>query len=104
MKLFSTKTHIALGLTALATTALLAGVVLGLLPDRQGAIRAGRVALAESVAASSTALIMARDPGRLEAVLRFVAERNDELLSVAVRDREGQLIATGGTHALWIPM
>ena len=104
MKLFSTRTHIALGLTALATTALLAGVLFGLLPDRHGAIRAGRVALAESVAASSTALIMARDPKRLEAVLRFVAERNDELLSVAVRDREGRLIATGGVHAQWIPM
>jgi PAS domain S-box-containing protein len=47
---------------------------------------------------------MAREPKRLEAVLRFVVERNDELRSAAVRDSEGRLVATGGEHAQWLPM
>jgi PAS domain S-box-containing protein len=104
MKFLSTKAHIAVGLTALVTSALILGAALGLLPDRHGAIRSGRIALAEFVAASATALIMAREPKRLEAVLRFVVERNDELRSAAVRDSEGRLIATGGEHAQWLPM
>ncbi len=104
MKFLSTRAHIALGLTALVTTALLAAVMLGLLPDRDGAIRSGRIALAEAVAASATALVMAGDARRLESVLRFVVERNDELLSAAVRSSEKRLVAVGGDHARWLPM
>jgi PAS domain S-box-containing protein len=96
-----TRTHIAFGLTAIVITGLLVATFIGLLPDRVGAVRQGRIALAESAAASSTALITANERRRLEAALRFLAERNAELLSVAVRDARGELVATGGDHALW---
>jgi len=100
----SARTHIALGLAAIVTSALLLAVFIGLLPDRAGAVRHGRIALAESIAVTSTALITARDRRRLESVLRFVVERNPELLSVAVRDFRGELVAVVGEHSAWVPL
>ncbi len=99
-----TRTHIALGLTAIVVTGLLIATFIGLLPDRVGAVRQGRIALAESAAATSTALITANERRRLEAVLRFLVERNAELESAAVRDARGELVAMGGDHALWEPL
>jgi PAS domain S-box-containing protein len=99
-----TRTHIALGLSGIVTTGVLLAVFLGLIPDRVGAVREGRVALAESVAASSTALITANERRRLDAMLRFLVARNPELLSVGVRDGRGELVASGGEHGLWTPL
>jgi PAS domain S-box-containing protein len=98
------RTHIAIGLAGIVTSALLLAVFIGLLPDRIGALRQGRIALAESVAATSTALITANERRRLEAVLRFLVERNAELLSVAVRDYRGELVALAGEHSAWVPL
>jgi PAS domain S-box-containing protein len=104
MTSLSARTHIALGLAAIVTTALMLGVFFGLLPDRIGAVRQGRIALAESVAVTSTTLITANERRRLESALRFLVERNDELLSVAVRDARGDLMAAAGEHAAWVPL
>jgi PAS domain S-box-containing protein len=105
MKLLGTRTYIALGLASLVSTALLAASFLGLVPDRAGAVREGRIALAESLAASSTALLARSDLRRLEDVLRFVKERNASLLSAGLRSREGRLAVAAGDHARkWQPM
>jgi PAS domain S-box-containing protein len=98
------RTHIAIGLAGIVTTAVLLAVFIGLLPDRIGALREGRIALAESVAATSTTLITANERRRLESVLRFLVERNPELLSVAVRDARDELLAVAGEHAAWVPL
>jgi PAS domain S-box-containing protein len=100
----SARTHIALGLASIVTTGLLLAAFIGLLPDRLGAVRQGRIALAESIAATSTALITANERRRLESVLRFLVERNDELLSAAVRDARGDLVAAAGEHSDWVPL
>ena len=100
----SARTHIALGLAAIVTTGLLLGAFFGLLPDRIGAVRQGRIALAESVAVTSTTLITANERRRLESALRFLVERNDELLSVGVRDARGDLVAAAGEHSAWAPL
>jgi len=104
MNLLSARTHIALGLAAIVTSVLLLAVFVGLLPDRAGAVRQGRIALAESIAATSTALITARERRRLESVLRFVIERNPDLVSVGVRDFRGELVADAGGHSAWVPL
>ena len=105
MKLLGTRTYISLGLVSLVSSALLAASFLGLVPDRVGAVREGRIALAESIAASSTALLSSSDPRRLEDVLRFVQKRNASLLSVGLRSREGRLVMVAGDHARnWLPM
>ena len=105
MKILNTRTYIALGLVSLVSTVLLAASFFGLIPDRQGAIRDGRVALAESLAASSTAILNSADPRALEEVLRFVQKRNPELLSAGLRSREGKLVLAVGDHLRgWVPL
>ena len=52
MRFLDAKAHIALGQTFLLVTLLLAALSLGLVPDRQQAVRMGRAALAESIAIS----------------------------------------------------
>ena len=50
-------------------------------------MRHGRVALAESMAAASTALLNSPDPRPLDDVLHFVQRRNADLRSVGLRAR-----------------
>jgi type II secretory pathway component PulM len=69
VKRFSAKCHIALGLTFLVVSLVLVAFYLGFVPDRLGAIRAGRAALAESIAANSSVFISQSDIRRLEANL-----------------------------------
>ena len=105
MRFLSTRTYISLGLVSLVSSVLLAASFLGLLPDRAGAIREGRVALAESVAAAGTAILSSSDPRRLEDVLRFVQKRNTSLLSAGLRTQDGKLVLVTGDHARrWVPM
>jgi PAS domain S-box-containing protein len=105
LKLFNTRSYIALGLASIVSTVLLAASFLGLVPDRDGAIRAGRLALAESVAASSAAFLSSSDPARLQDVLRFIQKRNEGLHSIGLRTREGRLIVAVGEHARnWVPV
>ena len=105
MKKLDTKTYITLGLVSVVSSALVAASFFGLIPDRAEAVRSGRVALAESVAASSTAIISSEDPRRLEGVLRFIMKRNPDILSIGVRTRDERLVMSVGDHArTWTPI
>ncbi|KQT11040.1 ATP-binding protein [Ramlibacter sp. Leaf400] len=105
MKFLNTRTYIALGLASIVTTVLLAASFLGLVPDRRAAVRAGHVALAEAVAASSAAFLNSSDPARVQELLRFIQSRNDDLESIGLRSREGRLLLTTGEHARhWVPV
>ena len=81
MKVFNTRVYIALGLVSLIATVVLGASMIGLIPDRAGAIREGRAALAETLAAEATALISQNDVARLEGILNFVVKRNPVLRS-----------------------
>ncbi|MRD45842.1 response regulator [Caenimonas koreensis DSM 17982] len=105
MKLIGTRTYIALGLVSIVSTALMAASLLGLVPDRAIAVREGRIALAESVAAGATAILSGSDQRKLEDVLRFLLKRNDQLRSVGLRSKDGALVLAVGEHARnWVPM
>ena len=105
MKFLSTRTYISMGLVSLVSSVLLAASFFGLLPDRVGAIREGRLALAESIAAAGTAILSSPDPRRLEDVLRFIQKRNASLLSIGLRTQDGKLVLVTGDHARhWLPM
>ncbi|MDX1434900.1 MAG: ATP-binding protein, partial [Gammaproteobacteria bacterium] len=95
----SARTHIAMGQAFLIVTLMLTAALLGLVPDRLGAIRQGRATLAESIALSSSGHIVSQDLDRLRATLRLIVERNDDILSAAVRNAEGKEIVTIGDHA-----
>ena len=100
MKSLSSRFHLALGLSSLVLSLMLLALYFGLVPDRDGAVRAGRIALAESVAMSSTLLMDDADETRLRTLLAFVARRNPELLSIGVRRSDGELQIDVGEHAL----
>ena len=105
MKILGTRTYITLGLVSLVSTVLLAASFFGLVPDREAAVRDGRVALAEALAASATAILGSADPRPLEEVLRFVQKRNPDLRTVGLRTRDGRLVVATGDHAReWVPI
>jgi PAS domain-containing protein len=105
MKRLTAKFHIALGQTGLLASLMLVAIYLGLVPDRIGAIREGRAALAEALAANSSAFINQTDIRRLEADLRLVVARNDDILSAAIRRTNGEAVVTIGDHdRLWQAM
>ena len=98
MKGLSTRFHLALGLSSLVLSILLVALYFGLVPDRDAAVRAGRLALAEAVAASSTALMDEQEDSNLRNLLGFIARRNPELLSIGLRRADGVLLIEFGAH------
>jgi PAS domain S-box-containing protein len=105
LKRLSAKSQIALGETGLLLSLLLTAMFLGIVPDRLGAIREGRASLAEAVAINGSVFAGQGDLRRLEATLRVVVDRNEDLLSAAVRKADGTVLATIGDHdAQWEPL
>ena len=84
MKKLSAKFHLALGLTSIVMTLLLTATMLNLIPDRQNAVMSGRVALAESIASSSTLFISKKDYNSIQSHLEFIIGRHDDLLAASV--------------------
>ncbi len=84
MKKLSAKFHLALGLTSIVMTLLLTATMLNLIPDRQNAVMHGRVALAESIASSSTLFIAQEDFSSIQSNLEFIIGRNEALQAATV--------------------
>ena len=102
MKGFSSRFHLALGLSSLVASVLLMALYFGLVPDRDGAVRAGRLALAEVVAAASTAVMDEQEDSKLRNLLGFIARRNPELQSIGLRRADGVVLVQVGEHeATW---
>ena len=99
MRRLSARSHIGLGQTSLVITLLLVAFFVGLVPDRVGALRDGRIALAEAIAVNSAGLIVQEDLPTLTATLKLMVARNADLLSVAVRPVGGEAVVTIGDHA-----
>ncbi|MEQ1661565.1 MAG: ATP-binding protein [Thiobacillus sp.] len=94
----SARFYLSLGLVSLMLSLLLLAFFFNMVPDEDRAIREGRAALAESIAAYSTALLSQEQAGQLESTLGFVVERNPDLLSAAIRTQDGQLLTVLGDH------
>ena len=92
------RVRIALGLSGMLVTLLLLASITGLVPDRHGAIREGHAHLAEAIAVNSSIFITTTDIRRMSANLEVVVERNEEILSAAVRRRDGTSVAVIGDH------
>ncbi|MEM9351492.1 MAG: ATP-binding protein [Planctomycetota bacterium] len=102
---FSAKSRIAFGQVCLLSSIILLAIVLGIVPDRQQAVLEGRASLCEAVAIQASMLVGPRGAERLQSLLDAVVRRNDELLSVGLRRRDGRLVAAGGEHAgHWQPL
>ena len=101
LRTLSTRTYVALGLCFILLTVLLLALLFGLVPDRNGAVLAGRAALAEAVAANGSAYIDQRELPTLRETLRLVVDRNPDLLSAGVRLNAGELVVSVGDHDRW---
>ncbi|MCL4800526.1 MAG: PAS domain-containing protein, partial [Burkholderiales bacterium] len=100
-RILNTRTYLAMGLSFLVASIVLAAAFFGLLPDRAGAVREGRAALGELAAANATAAATRGEIAQVEAMLKFVTQRNPEVLSAAVRRANGEVLATFGDHGPW---
>ena len=90
MKKLSAKFHLALGLTSIVMTLLLSATMLNMIPDRNQAVLAGRVALAESIASSSTLFLGKKDYTSVTTNLEFVLSRNNELLAATIKREQDE--------------
>ena len=98
-KIFSVTTRITLSLVCLSMSLLLVADSLGLIPNERMAITEGRSRLCESIAISSSLLVMQQELQMLEANLNGVASRNPDILSIAIRKKSGDLLVESGDHA-----
>lgn len=98
LRKISARTYISMGLVSLTLSLLLLAFFFEMVPDADKATREGRAALAESIAAYSTALLSQERTEQLQATLGFVVERNPDLLSAAIRTADGQILAALGEH------
>jgi PAS domain S-box-containing protein len=98
MNFLSTKSRMAIGQVSLVVSILMTASLFGLMPDRIAAVRDGRAALAEAIAANSSILITQKDVDRLEGILGLVVDRNKDLLSAALRTEAGHRLVTLGDH------
>jgi PAS domain S-box-containing protein len=96
LKHLSSRFHLAVGLSSLVVSVLLMAQFAGLMPDRDGALRAARVSLAETVAVSSMAMLDESDQTRLVQVLDFIVKRNPGLRAVRLRRTDGSVVLQVG--------
>lgn len=101
---YSIAVRISLGLAFVTLSALLLSYMLGLLPDTYRATHHGRQSLVEAVAVSSSLAVQKRDTGMMQYVLSALIERNSDVVSAAVRERSGKILAeVGGHEKHWQP-
>jgi PAS domain S-box-containing protein len=99
MRRLSVKHRVVMGLVGLTVSLAMLAFMLGIVPDRESAVRDGRAALAEAIALHSTVAVVSTHLQHLEADYRLLAERNPDLLSVALRRQDGQILAATEDHA-----
>jgi len=100
MKILSPKISIAMGLVGVMTSLVMLAFFLNIIPDRNSAVREGRGALAETIAVYSSALVKTAKIKRLRDDLNLLTDRNDNLLSLALRREKGGVLVATGDHAV----
>ena len=96
--------RVSLGLTSLVVSLLMAADLLfGLLPDPTIQLRELRARISENLAVQTAALMEVGNPLALDRLYHEVIAREKDVLSVAVRRKDGRILAQAGDHAtLWI--
>ena len=91
--------RLSLGLILLTVSLLLVADLLGLTPDQRRAEMQARKTVAEAVAVQVSSDVSDGRLASLEQTLSTLHERNDNMLSIAVRRVDGRLVAVAGDHA-----
>ncbi|MEE9493134.1 MAG: Hpt domain-containing protein [Gammaproteobacteria bacterium] len=104
MKKLTAKFHIALGEAFIVVSLILTAIFLNLVPDKDAVIRDGRVALAETIAATTSMQFSSHNLEQVRAVLMLVVERNEDILSAGLRRTDGKLVIDINDHGKdWMP-
>ena len=98
MKRFSAATRIAIGITCLTLSLLLAAQGIGIIPSPTDATLKGRKELCESLAIHCSVAATHKELGDLASTTKAVAERNPDILSLALRTADGKIILSSGDH------
>ena len=94
--------RISFGLVMLTVSLLLISDFLGLMPDARGNEVAFRQHIAETAAVQVSMEIGERNPAKLIQILQATVDRNDRVLSAAVRADDGTVSHSAGAHTgLW---
>ncbi|TKB11845.1 Hpt domain-containing protein [Desulforhopalus sp. IMCC35007] len=105
MKGMSAKSRVSLGLVGIITTILMVGSYLGIIPDTEKDRRTNRAILAETIAIFSSGLVDKASPKRIEDDFSLLVERNDDLVSIGLRPKNGTLLCATEKHKdLWKEM
>lgn len=96
--------RITLGLAGVTASLLLTAQLLGLIPNESGAILDARRKFAETLAVQISAQAGQLQAEALQITLDSIVERNDDVLSAALRDAAGRILVAAGNHAdAWDP-
>src|SRR5438067_2245776 len=98
MNRINARWRITFGLVALLVSVLMLAIALGLVPDTREAVMDGRAKVCETLAVGSSILATRGDITGLQTELTGVVGRNRDIVSAAVRDESGKLIAVVGEH------
>ena len=99
MRRLSARTHLAMGLAALAVGVVLAATFLSLIPDADALTMRHRGETAETLALATSAMLNDERPEALQETLAFMRERVPGLLSIGVRATDGTLLIDVAEHA-----
>ncbi|MEQ8786455.1 MAG: diguanylate cyclase [Pirellulaceae bacterium] len=99
MSRISATIRITIGLALLAVTALLAADGFGLVPDARRETIRGRAVLCESVAVHCSTLVGIGNIDAAESGLKALVDRNEDVLSAALRRQDGSTLVEVGQHA-----
>jgi PAS domain-containing protein len=94
----STIPRLSLGLVSLTVTLILAAELLGLLPDQQKAVLETRAKIAEVLAVEVSSAAARNDFNLVQTILTSTVAREDTMLSAALRDKDGGIVAAAGNH------
>ncbi len=98
MKPLSPKFRISMGQVGIIVSIVMLASFLGIVPDRESALREGKETLAETIAVYTSALVVKADQQRIVDDFDLIVERNKELLSVGLRLENGQAHAATKFH------
>jgi len=98
LKQFSVITHICFTLCSLLATLLLLAIGVGLIPNQAEAKIASRVKICENLAIQFCGVPHENIIGTFEGLAPHIVERNEDILSIAFRGTDGQLVSATGDH------
>ena len=99
MKRITPTLWLSFGLTAFTLAVTLLAYTVGLIPDGHKLALDSRAKVAESLAIQLVSAVNRNDAEGLEEVLNSVVQRNEDVLSGAVRYADGTIVFEAGSHA-----